>query len=77
MENWRRPSTGVVKLNVDGALDGKAGTYGTGAVVRDEAGHCLGVLATPGVGFLCPQACEFIEGDAQISMHLCISRLFC
>ncbi|XP_062005722.1 uncharacterized protein LOC133722879 [Rosa rugosa] len=75
---WRCPRPGAIKLNVDRALKIGQGTFGTGAVCRDEARTCIGVLAVPGKGYLSPQTCEFlalinglhfshleIEGDAQ------------
>ncbi|KAL6205053.1 hypothetical protein ACLB2K_022317 [Fragaria x ananassa] len=48
--SWVKARSGVVKLNIDGVVDAKTGTYGTRAVCRDENGTCLGVLASSVTG---------------------------
>ncbi|ONK71109.1 uncharacterized protein A4U43_C04F4810 [Asparagus officinalis] len=71
---WRKPTNGFVKLNVDGALDIHRGIYGTGAVVRDERGSCVGVLATPGTGALSPLTCEALA--LVNGLHFCVQAGF-
>ncbi|KAL6211613.1 hypothetical protein ACLB2K_016836 [Fragaria x ananassa] len=51
---WKKPENGFLKLNVDAAIDIHKGIFGTGAVVRDEQGKCVGVLASPGMGVVDP-----------------------
>ncbi|KAL6194687.1 hypothetical protein ACLB2K_035765 [Fragaria x ananassa] len=71
---WIKPRGGVVKLNVDGALDVHNGVYGTGAVCKDENGSCLGVLAALGYGNLSPLA---VEAMALVNgQHFCINAGF-
>ncbi|KAL6141405.1 hypothetical protein ACLB2K_059693 [Fragaria x ananassa] len=41
---WKKPSPGVVKLNIDVAVDAK-GKFRTGAIVRDENGDAQSVFA--------------------------------
>ena len=48
VKKWQKPIGGLVKVNVDGALDSGMGLFGTGDVVRDDTGRCVGVLAVPG-----------------------------
>ncbi|KAL6184344.1 hypothetical protein ACLB2K_045746 [Fragaria x ananassa] len=67
---WRRPEQGIVKLNIDGALDHQNGVVGTGAICRNENGDCLCVLATPGTNFLSPLSCEFLALVNRL--HFCI-----
>ncbi|KAL6218231.1 hypothetical protein ACLB2K_011446 [Fragaria x ananassa] len=55
---WSKPRSGFIKLNIDGAIDTHEGVFGTGAVCRNDQGHCLGVLAAPGTGYLSPHAVE-------------------
>lgn len=41
---WIPPDTGIVKFNVDGALDERNGLSGVGIVARDEYGNLLGAV---------------------------------
>lgn len=68
-------SQGIIKLNIDGALDTGKGVFGTVAVCLNEVGECLVVLAVPGIGFLSPQACQALA--LVHGLHFCIqlSRL--
>lgn len=51
-ERWKKPSTGVLKINSDGAFRASTGTGGWGFVIRDDqgdvvkagAGHCQHLL---------------------------------
>ena len=71
---WKKPSQGVVKLNIDGAINYGSGIFGTGAICRDDQGLCIGILAAPGSGFLSPQSCEFM---ALIhGLHFCVQAGF-
>ncbi|XP_061999393.1 uncharacterized protein LOC133716741 [Rosa rugosa] len=71
---WVKPSGGVIKLNIDGALEVTKGVFGTGAVCRDENGTCIGVLAVPMVGFVSPQTCEFLA--LVNGLHFCLQAGF-
>ncbi|XP_004301684.1 PREDICTED: uncharacterized protein LOC101304008 [Fragaria vesca subsp. vesca] len=67
--SWSKPSVGVVKLNIDGALDVKRGIYGIGAVHHDENGICLGVLVVSGTGLL---SLHVVEALALVhGLHFC------
>ncbi|KAL6225062.1 hypothetical protein ACLB2K_003914 [Fragaria x ananassa] len=66
---WEKPENGFLKLNIDAAIDIHKGIFGTGAVVRDEQGKCVGVLASPGMGVVDPQACEAVA--LVNGLHFC------
>ncbi|KAH7861835.1 hypothetical protein Vadar_031460 [Vaccinium darrowii] len=44
---WTPPPTGVLKVNVDGALDKREGKGGVGIAVRDEFGQLVLAVAIP------------------------------
>jgi len=48
---WQRPSNGVIKLNIDGAINAQDTIAGSGGVARDAAGVFLGAWcnAYPGI----------------------------
>ncbi|KAL6219921.1 hypothetical protein ACLB2K_007679 [Fragaria x ananassa] len=54
---------------IEGCMDIHKGIFGTGALVRDEQGKCVGVLASPGMGVVDPQACEAIA--LVNGLHFC------
>ncbi|KAB2595134.1 mitochondrial ribosome-associated GTPase 1 [Pyrus ussuriensis x Pyrus communis] len=41
---WRPPSVGILKLNVDGAINVINGTRGAGGIVRDDRGWLVGAV---------------------------------
>jgi hypothetical protein len=48
-EGWKKPASGVYKLNVDAAFDADSGRGATGAIIRDAGGN-----------FIAP-SCEFTD----------------
>ncbi|PON87267.1 Ribonuclease H-like domain containing protein [Trema orientale] len=44
-EKWHPPELGVLKLNVDAAVNLGEGTIGVGAVIRDYKGDVMGAMA--------------------------------
>jgi hypothetical protein len=38
-DGWKRPATGVYKLNVDAAFDANTGRGAMGAIIRDSGGN--------------------------------------
>lgn len=59
-EEWIKPWTSMIKLNVDGGLDQKKNMFGTRAICRDDQGQCVGILAVPRRGSISPFNCELM-----------------
>lgn len=55
---WHGPPTGVIKLNVDGAIDRRSGIVGVGIVARNHLGQILGASSIPFPGLLSPRVAK-------------------
>lgn len=42
---WRQPSSGIVKLNIDGSCFGNPGEYGGCEIIRDAKGKLVGTFS--------------------------------
>lgn len=56
--NWCLPPPGIIKFNVDGAVDMSGGLVGVGIVARDHAGQILGTVSIPFPGLFSPRTAE-------------------
>lgn len=48
--NWKPPIDGVVKFNVDGPYMHDSNLFGTGIVLGDHTGSCIGIKGSNGDG---------------------------
>ncbi|XP_024157591.1 uncharacterized protein LOC112165325 [Rosa chinensis] len=55
---WKPPQLGHLKMNFDGAHDGKNGVCGLGVVFRDTQGNLKGAMAVPQIGNIAPRSIE-------------------
>lgn len=55
---WCPPPLGVIKFNVDGAVNRTNGVVGVGVITRDQLGRILGNISAPFTGFLSPRTNE-------------------
>ncbi|KAI8554464.1 hypothetical protein RHMOL_Rhmol05G0101200 [Rhododendron molle] len=56
--NWCLPPPGIIKLNIDGAVDKSGGLVGVGIVARDHAGQILGTTSIPFPGLFSSRIVE-------------------
>lgn len=59
---------GVVKLNVDGAVNSKDVVVGVSIVARDHLGQILGRISIPFMGFLSPRLTEALSFRKALSV---------
>ncbi|XP_026458764.1 uncharacterized protein LOC113359324 [Papaver somniferum] len=52
ISRWKPPLEGVIKINIDASYDHNTNEFGTGLVMRNHAGNCLGIKGTYGNGAL-------------------------
>ncbi|XP_026450452.1 uncharacterized protein LOC113350518 [Papaver somniferum] len=64
---WKPPAVGVMKYNIDGSFDHDSNKFGTGIVLRDHTGTCLGIKGSSGNGALNPEAVECMEVREALS----------
>ncbi|XP_026460673.1 uncharacterized protein LOC113361748 [Papaver somniferum] len=58
ISNWKPPINDVVKFNVDGSYIQDSNSFGTGIVLRNHTGACLGIKGSYGDGVLTPEEVE-------------------
>ncbi|KAM1444034.1 hypothetical protein ACFX2I_040234 [Malus domestica] len=64
---WRPPSVGILKLNVDGAINITNGTRGAGGIFRDDRGWLVGAVAMKAPNLVSIRAMELYALEVGIS----------
>lgn len=64
---WRPPSVGILKLNVDGAINVTNGTRGAGGIVRDDRGWLVEAVAMKAPNLVSILAMELYALEVGIS----------
>ncbi|XP_026385013.1 uncharacterized protein LOC113280624 [Papaver somniferum] len=58
ISSWKPPLESILKYNTNGSFDSDSNQFGTGVVLRNSIGHCIGIKGTYGNGALSPEAVE-------------------
>ncbi|XP_026409878.1 uncharacterized protein LOC113304974 [Papaver somniferum] len=59
--HWVPPYPGIIKINVDAPFDSFTSKIGTGLIIRDETGDCIGIKGSFTHGALNPEEGECME----------------